>query len=101
MVVTLWSISQVSMVLFSLVNTLLELPGSLVSSVTVLEDLIRSDQTLARIASSPRGKDSWRKITASHQKTQILKSRLRGRRKSGETGKRSVSAVIMMSSPST
>ena len=100
-VVTLWSISQVSVVLFSLVKTLLELPGSRVSSVTVREDFIRSDHTLAFMASRPRGKDSLRKRTASHQKTQILKSCLRGFRKSVETGKRSVSAVIMMSSPST
>ena len=99
--VTLWSISQVSMVLFSLVKTLLELPGSRVSSLTVRADLIRSDHTVAFMASRPRGKDSFRKMTASHQNTQIWRSCLSGCRKSGFTGKRSVSAVIMMSSPAT
>ena len=49
------------------VKTLLELPGSLVSSVT-LEAEERSEAQVAEVmASSPRGKDSFSITTASHQ----------------------------------
>ncbi len=57
-----------------MVNTLLELPGSLVSSVTVEADERTEAQVEEVMASSPKGKDSPRITTASHQNTHTRKS---------------------------